>query len=520
MTALLAAWIALTVSAGHAAPKKSDALPPEAQAMLKRLPGETLTVGLVVSAAMRSSDDFRAVRASAAAVPAAELQAEGVFDPVLSLNAQKEHDERETTSPFSSESSEGTGGGLSLSKYFGTGTTAELKLGISSYAYTLPAGTFGPTPAEFEGHQAQAGVTLKQNLWKDAFGSAARAGLEAGRKTTVASQAELESNIEQWSLALMGQYYQAWLFQEQVRAARTSLERRERLLSITRIRTQRGTSERPDLLQVESARTGSAQSLASARQALDEMWRELVTSLKFPDEWLTIDPMRVPIQLDNPLPEALAACGKREALNPPPSSSAYARTAFARAEAARASERSARSRALPTLQLQGSYEATGIDSAESGAALSEAAGFDRPRWALGAVFSIPIGSSAEEAEVRRAGAQLEAAEAQASSAAASLRVGWLNVCNDLHRLRDALEDARAVNERQAERARLEEERYRIGRSQLLQVIQAGDDATGAEVSLRQAEVQARLGSWAVARLDSRLQAYLKDLVEHPIQLKD
>jgi len=66
---------------------------------------------------------------------------------------------------------------------------------------------------------------------------------------------------------------------------------------------------------------------------------------------------------------------------------------------------------------------------------------------------------------------------------------------------------------QKERAQLEERRFRIGRVPTLTVIQAGDDATEAEINLSQSEIERRLAAWQVKRLAKDLEAYIKSLTQ-------
>jgi outer membrane protein TolC len=58
---------------------------------------------------------------------------------------------------------------------------------------------------------------------------------------------------------------------------------------------------------------------------------------------------------------------------------------------------------------------------------------------------------------------------------------------------------------------LEDQRFSVGRSGVLQVIQAGDDATGAELELAQAQVELRQTSWKIQKSRDQVVPYLEQL---------
>jgi hypothetical protein len=64
---------------------------------------------------------------------------------------------------------------------------------------------------------------------------------------------------------------------------------------------------------------------------------------------------------------------------------------------------------------------------------------------------------------------------------------------------------------QTRRAQLEDSRFSMGRSPILNVVQAGDDATTSETQYRQAQAQAHLTAWQVQKLADGFREYLTSL---------
>ncbi len=86
---------------------------------------------------------------------------------------------------------------------------------------------------------------------------------------------------------------------------------------------------------------------------------------------------------------------------------------------------------------------------------------------------------------------------------------WLNQCANLDRLKLTAKDAALAAKNQEARADLEERRFRLGRSTTFNVIQAGDDATQANVYQKAVDVELRLVAWDVLRLRNQVFSQLK-----------
>src|SRR5690606_27566851 len=108
---------------------------------------------------------------------------------------------------------------------------------------------------------------------------------------------------------------------------------------------------------------------------LGNRWRDLVVALKLNEEWLvSVDPKEIPIVLDDPVSEALRACGPDYRLAPAPKNNAKVEAAALAAESAALEAEAARNSAKPSLALSGSLYSRGVDLAHS-QAIEEFTGF-------------------------------------------------------------------------------------------------------------------------------------------------
>lgn len=486
----------------------TQGIPADALALLASLPEGKITLPYVLRAAARTSDSFRAVQAQEHERLVAPLGAHAALDWRVRAQGSRLIDNREPPTPFNPSANRTTNYSFGVSKRFFTGTEAALDVGQGST--TLDFTTINT----LRYNQSEAKLTLTQDLLKDALGIATRHQLEAAELQGQAAESDYNDAVERWALALTEAFYGAWLSQSQALASEESLARRERLLRIMGIKRARGTAESTDILQVESSLLNSKIQLESAGQALGERWRTLILTLKLPVEWLTIDPRLVPLKLDDPFPEARALCQRHGRMGGGYPEPFVLTRAKKLREAAQSSLRQAESLRLPEVKLFGSAAFNGINGTAS-TTVREVTGFDHPAYEFGVRFNMPLESSAERAQVATARIQADRADALASQSESALPVDWLNLCADLGAKTNALDHARAAHGKQIKRAQLEEERFRIGRTPTLNVIQAGDDATGARLDRDRLEVTARLAAWQVLKLAAKVKPALDSLAEAP-----
>ncbi|MEK7689433.1 MAG: TolC family protein, partial [Bdellovibrionota bacterium] len=272
------------------------------RAGLETMPEKALTIDYVLKIALEKSDGYQIVTAQNKGLDAPINGARAALDPRLHAQAGYAHDGSESISPFNPDSTKSASFGAGATKYFSTGTMLSAELGYGKSTLDYPAGN--PLLTDRSAHQAQTRFTVAQNLLKDAFGRTTRLAMDAAETKRNVIKSSVADSVDEWALTLVRIYYGAWMAQSQVSAAQESMARRERLLTIMQTKVNRGTAERPDLLQVQSARLMSEVERDRARERLAETWRTLVTVLKLPESWLAVDATEIPMKEDS-LPDRM-----------------------------------------------------------------------------------------------------------------------------------------------------------------------------------------------------------------------
>lgn len=482
------------------------ALPTDMKKLLDEKAGGTLTVDLVVGQAVLKADQFRAIVAEEFAADAPRLESRALIEPKLRIGADVSDDEREPIVVFSPARTKQSRGYLSLSSQFVTGTQASFDISHGSTNIRFSPLTAVPPLGTNETRYL---LSVRQNLLNNIFGTGTRGALDAGRLTAESRKLQAMQDQEDWIIQLIEAYYGAWLAQTKVFAARDNTARRTRLLETTQLKLRRGTAEEPDLLQVKAAVINAKVQEDGAKQSLADQWRALVITLKMPEAWLDVDASQIPMKLDSPLDRAARLCAKWRDDKKSSRAEEQARMLF---EASQAAEHRAAWAFKPELNLVGALGANAVDPA-AGATFGETFSRDHPYWSVGVEVSMPLGFAAERAAYMTATLNRVRAEALYSVTTDTQRMLWHNRCTDLARAKSAAEHLASGFQSQKRRAGLEEERFRIGRAGMLAVIQAGDDATDAEVRWRQAEVDSRLSAWRVVRLADGVGEYVKGLAQ-------
>ncbi len=472
------------------------ALPPDALKMLDSIPGRKLEVGFVLAKAAESSDSFRAAKSSLLTTEVARLQAESAlaWRPFAKFNKLK--DEREAGNAFSPNRIETQSFSLGVATAFQSGTKVQAEV---SHGSNLIALGIGQT---FDYYETKGTLSLSQSLLADSFGQSSRALQRSASKASEAQALTARESLEDWALSLIRLYYGAWLAQAQSQAAIESFGRKQRLRELLEIQNRRGTAERPDLLQTENAYAATQSQKEQAQLRLQDQWRDLITALKLNPEWTQINALEIPIALDEPHKKALELCGTEQKLTPAPESLQLRRAALL-AEAAQDSETRASALVRPDLQFQAQLFANGIDSLAS-QSIADFRALDRTGYALGVSLSFPIGLTAEKAEALSSMANWVRADAAHSIARDMNQTQWTSRCLDLFRLNRSAESFRRNSKLQHERAELEERRFKLGRGSTFQVIQAGDDATQAELVLDSIEAELRTAAWQILRAANQM----------------
>lgn len=482
----------------------------EMERLRATLPENALTLGLVLSLAIKNSDNFRMVQSELHNINVPQLLAESAFDTQIELTQSWLKNENEPSNPASPVETDGHAFSIGASRYFSSGTALGLSFSQGYNDIGFPTGSLFQVSPYYE---TQTSLNLKQKLWADSFGYASRRALRSARLQTEAQKINFQSAIEKWTLNTTNFFYQAWFSQKQTLATRDGLSRRERLLKSTKIRLDRGTAEVPDYLQIESAHLRSKASKLEAEKNLDDQWRRLIVTLKLPSDFMLIDSASIPLKIDDEtIPLAQQICRSFREKGVPPGAPLELQKTRLLHESALLNWEKTKNEVWPDLQLQGSYFLNGI-SPNAGSSQSETINGDHPGWSVGLVLTMPLEFKKQKAALSKATAEKIQLEALKSSADDNQSLAWLNECSNLERLTETLKYAQAAYQNQKRRADLEERRFRLGRSSTFNVIQAGDDATEAEIFMHGTDVQLRQSAWRVLELDVKILDQLKHYIQ-------
>lgn len=476
-------------------------LPPEparSNELLASMPPR-LSIAFVLEAAKKSAAVFRAADALEGSVDAPMLQANAPLAPRLSIGVRRLDDRQEPANPFAPRGTDATGyfarveQGVSL-----TGTRLALELQHGRTALDFPTVPLAPY---FETRLA---LTASQSLWQGLWLGADRKRSLSGRAGSRAATLTYRLEQDRATMELVTLYYRAWLGQADVRAAAANLESKRKLLDVTRLRARRGTAERPDLLQAEAGLAMAQTQNEEAARSLRDVWEALIVSLDLPRALVARDPLTVPMDLDSPHTAASLRCaGYAQA--PDARAQAIAnQLAQARAEAAEARAASLGALSGFDLVASGTYGANGIDSLSRGDTWSQALRRETRVWSLELAAQIPLGPSSTEGDRRQAATDAIRARAAADGERDRETIDRVALCRALEHARRAHGSSERIFSAQAERLRLEERRFSIGRSSVAQVVLASDDRVQAERGLRQAEVEQRLAGWQVLAIEGGL----------------
>ncbi len=468
---------------------------------LQGLPNQKLSVEFVLQRGLQTSSTFKQIMSQVPSIENPILQSEAGLDWTLNGQATYMENFAETANTafptFPSKSLYD----VNIQKAFQSGTQIKAGWELSEQKISFT----GAPNIEYKESKLKA--ELNQNLLRNSFGSANRKNLEAGVLQSKANQNLIKRQLEDYALQIVNAYYQAWVDQQNTLSAEKNLKRKQLLLKSTLAKFKRGTTERPDKIQIEGSVKAAEVTWLQQKQKLQETWQNLVVSLDLPREWLKLPPEQIPLVMPNQVNASL--CTQSNVLLP---KSSAAQEAELRAKAATLQKDAAKSSAFPDLSVFGSIASNSIEP-DYGEAISDSSKFKSLDWLVGVRFSMPLGFKAEQAQVRAAISQEIASSAALTSAKDQSEIDYRNYCQLLKSLELSKNILKNNFRDQAIRAKLEQERFDIGRSSMFNVIQASDDAAQAELQLQQVEAGLQIAHWKLKQLSGEMSQKVSYLME-------
>lgn len=410
--------------------------------------------------------------------------ARGVFDFSLDATLQQQIDQSVRSAPaiFGSRSDTSTLS-LGLGKKWPTGTETSISYGATRLE-TIGSAFTSPLL-----YSAQVGVGVRQPLLRNLAGRGDRAGIAAARAAFRVAEASLQTQIQDEVRAGLGAYWDWVLTLRQVGIAQQAVRAAQEFAAITEERRVLGTALETD--------THAARANILSRQAAVLEAEAAVAA--------AAERLRIAIQLaaaasmaprGTPLPALPTALAPARAITQALAARPDYQAAQHAVEAQAIQLQRARDATWPQLDLVSTLTFNQLVNSNLATALR---GTDNPNWVVGVELQVPLPNrSARGARDRATHAkaqavirlkQLEDAMAQQIT---RLAIQLRQLAAEIS-LRDQAEKL------QREKAALEQEQYRIGRSSSELVIRAHDDHAGAQLAALQAR-QRGIQTWLAYEL--------------------
>lgn len=469
--------------------------------IVSRLPDQKLSLDLVLAKAMSSSESFRAVRAQGLAIDVERLQAESAFATQVFATGMQTKNENTQASLF--DPRETTSVSVGANKFFASGTQLGLEI-VDNRAKLQPLNTFQPP------NTTTAKLSLQQSLWKDSFGYMSRRNLDSGEAGSRAAKQAVTRAVQDWTLALAKTYYGALLSRSQMLNAKEGLARRERLAKATRLKQNRGTAERPDVLQVESSLMQAKADFDQAAQDLQQIWRSLVYNLNLPKHWSEVPAENVPLVHDRIAESVILMCKDGSGLSRVLENSPELLYLKANYEKSVNAALAANNAYAPDVRLIGNIGSSGA-LGDFDARFDDAVDGTNVEWGVGLKVNMPLSWDAEKANLKAQTSIASQDEANYKRVKSDLEGRFANQCSNLKTLlsnRDLLEKSvQALSER----AQLEEKRFSVGRVSTFNVILAGDELSQAHLKLSANLLALYSAAWEIKASLGQVEAYLETI---------
>jgi len=265
---------------------------PEEESLLVAV---TLSIDEVSRLALENSLDIQIAQYDAYMARTSLEKEESIFDTMLDAGVSYDRDKKESSSILAGTDIRQTQYSLGLEKKFPTGTTANLDLDGNKYRTDSSYVSLNPY------HEAEAGISLTQELGKNFFGLADRAKISVTKLDIENSDFTSLDDIENSLADVQRAYWYLVLRYEIISILEDMLERAERLYKAYQERYPLGLVEDADLLAVEAMTRSRAADLAIAELQKETAKNELLFLLnhgEFSQEIIPLDQLSA--QMESP----------------------------------------------------------------------------------------------------------------------------------------------------------------------------------------------------------------------------
>lgn len=386
----------------------------------------------------------------------------------------------------------------------GTQIQAEWVLGHQDVEMSAPFAVAGNQTS----YQSQGALTVTQSLWRNAFGRAWHAEEQALLLNNKASQERLQADLEALAMIIVEQYYQAWLMQARLRATYQNIKLQQRLLRVSQVKLNLGTASKADILQIKASLLGLQQRVRDSVNALRVIWSQLVTAVNLPVAYIKTDISGMRLGVNRDYEKALTACKSLRNKN---------RSQF-ESVGLRGLRHGLQASEQRIVQHQDSlkpdvFAAVRISNHGRDTKFTDSVWQSLTDWNVSASVSLGVslelGMHRQRANLADSIKQKQLALLSIDQVQTELQVNVLNACNDLDRLINKEKSLQKIHRQQSERIALQEERFRIGQIDVLQIVQASNDLIASDLQSKETIQELGLIVWKIRKLDGSLATYLR-----------
>lgn len=480
-------------------------------------PGQShLTPDILMALTLGNSTDAKRILLNQITAKNQLLQTLTPFDVVTFGNAGFGVNRNATNSPFGSTKGEQKRISLGARKTFTTGTQLQSQLIFSDLMNTYPPSAGPGIPLPTRTQESALEIELKQPLWRNSFGAQDQKLLESAGLSEEAVKKEIEARVETLSIQTTNVYYQVWLDREFYKAAEDRLAAQLRLQEIVDQQDRLGTIEKPDVMEVKINTIDTKEQLKQSKDQFYGNWRRLIVNLKLPHELMDIEPSLIPFLPDSHVGAAKVLCEQNKGEDILKRSTSQTQLAQLRIRASELYLSAKEDGSRPDIFLTASTRFNSLES-EWGENLSESLSARYPNYFVGIGFEMPLGKPLQKAEALQALQQKKAAELELRDARGDMEINFVNGCKNLELLLNRRQTAYDQLDAAKTRAKLQEERFRLGRISAFDLNRANLFVTQMQQTITQIEASLRQTAWQLRVTLGDATTHIKDVLQMPLK---
>lgn len=361
---------------------------------------------------------------------------------------------------------------IGLAKKFSSGTTLNITVDTTKYAYEQPV-----TPGNTGYSRGGVGLSLQQSLWKDFFGVATR--LRQGREEITSRLEKLGYELKRRAtlIEVESDFWDYIVAQEDLKLKQDNLDRAKKLESWTANRVYNGISDQSDLLQVKALVSTRELDMANAQDELKNRSVKIKENLGLTE---TENVPELSANLNQSRTHVQDLSKNRNVIK----IESYLTTL--EADVKQKSSEEVLDSLRPDLSLTGKYN-TSAYNVDYGVMQSNLTKTERPITFLGLTFSWMFGSDAKSSQLSAAKKEALASKYRSEQAQINGVNAWNEHLRRYELTKRNVTTLQKISQLQIERAKAEQSKFSKGRTITSNVVTAETESAEAEVNYLKAK---------------------------------